>query len=234
MTALATNPDMTTSSERPRTSTSKGLSRAVSYRYVPGDQFESVLRREVDGWLTRGERAELATWHDETRRRVWLVGRILAKELILAKGLPGASPAAIEILSLDASSRPTRPRVTVDSAAQGWSLSIAHTERGVLAALAARGDLSIGVDLAPNEPLAENFIRLWFTPAEQQWLREAGSPTMASVLWASKEALYKALNAGESFAPAPSRSCPAGRHRIARCQSIIMNSDRLLSTLIRP
>ncbi len=207
----ATEPVMTTSSNRPRTMTPRGLARAVSYRYAPAAQFETVLRREVEAWLTRGERAELATWHDETRRRVWLVGRILAKELILTKGGQGSSPAAIEILSLDADGRPTRPRIAFDSAPKSWSLSIAHTERGVLVALAARDDVSIGVDLAPGEPLAENFIRLWFTPAEQQWLREADAPSLASVLWASKEALYKALNAGESFAPRAVELLPGGQ-----------------------
>ena len=59
--------------------------------------------------------------------------------------------------------------------------------------------------------MAENFIRLWFTPAEQQWLREAEAPNLASVLWASKEAIYKALNAGESFAPRAVELLPGGQ-----------------------
>jgi phosphopantetheinyl transferase len=151
-------------------------------------------------WLAPAELAELATWHDASRRRAWLAGRKLAKELI-AEQAGEESLSAIEILSLDDGGRPTRPRIRHGQSLLPWSLSISHTGRGVLVALATDENLSIGIDLSAGKTFSEGFLRLWFTPDEQQWIASTGNVGMASFIWGAKEAIYKACNQGESFAP---------------------------------
>jgi phosphopantetheinyl transferase len=44
-------------------------------------------------------------------------------------------------------------------------------------------------------------VDLWFTPVEKAWYRDAGAVHIGAYIWAAKEAIYKATNAGESFAP---------------------------------
>ncbi len=81
-----------------------------------------------------------------------------------------------------------------------WSLSIAHTRRGALAALGCLPGVSLGIDLVEPRQYGSGFADVWFTPAERRWLPAAGSRGQA-ILWAIKEAAYKAVNAGESFDP---------------------------------
>ena len=58
---------------------------------------------------------------------------------------------------------------------------------------------------------SDGFVGLWFTPLEQCWFHETQSPGIASFIWAAKEALYKACNQGESFAPRDVEVLPDGR-----------------------
>jgi len=170
----------------------------VERRYAPLADAPAV--HELESGLATGELAELATWRDASRRRAWLLGRKLAKELIAAQ--VGNQPAAaIEILSRDADGRPTRPRIRVGGQALPWSLSISHTERGVLAVLAPTEGVSIGVDLSTTRTFTDGFLRMWFTGAEQEWIASTENVAMASFIWSAKEAIYKACNQGESFAP---------------------------------
>jgi phosphopantetheinyl transferase len=172
----------------------------VYTRYRPSDHLELLGGPLGDSWLTRGERAELAAWRDERRRRAWLLGRWCAKQLI-AEMVGDLRAERIEILSRDAAGRVNRPRVWCDGVAQSWSLSISHSHRGVLAALATDPALSVGVDLADCETFSDGFVDLWFTPGERNWFHETQSSSIACFIWAAKEALYKACNHGEGFAP---------------------------------
>jgi phosphopantetheinyl transferase len=70
-----------------------------------------------------------------------------------------------------------------------------------MAALSVETGVSVGVDLAPCEPLTDSFVGLWFSPAEQRWSRESNSAATARFIWAAKEAVYKAINQGEGFSP---------------------------------
>jgi phosphopantetheinyl transferase len=169
-------------------------------------------------WLGQAEREVYDDLRDRGRREAWLFGRLLAKELILAD-LAGRSPttrwdpAEIEIHSRDGLGRPIRPRVVVGGQLQPWSLSIAHSDTTVLLALTRQSAVSVGVDLASPVAAAARGLGSWFTPAERRWLDQcpadgrdgpiwpAGRAWRAAVVWAAKEAGYKAIGATEGFSP---------------------------------
>jgi 4'-phosphopantetheinyl transferase EntD len=159
------------------------------------------------GWLTSAEREIYAGFRAASRRQAWLHGRLLAKELILEALDASRGPreaARLEICSRDGLGRSVAPRILVEGRTQPWSLSIAHSETSVLVALSREADVSVGVDLVPPGALGAHGLDPWLTPGERQWLitlpageRSAG----ASILWAIKEAAYKAVGRGAHFVP---------------------------------
>lgn len=154
-------------------------------------------------WLTADEQEHLAQLHHPARRRAWLGGRLLTKQLIL-DSVGDMLPSMIQVYSRDGLGRATRPRVLVEGQLQDWSLSIAHSDRSVLVAMALTPGYHVGVDLVPLRPLGDGFAALWLTSREQAQVRRGGSraePHLAATLWAMKEAFYKATNTGERFAP---------------------------------
>jgi phosphopantetheinyl transferase len=175
--------------------------REVWHRYLPARELDAAARLLAESSLSLRERKELAAWKDADRRRAWLLGRMLAKRLIAERLGDGLRPAAIEILSRDAAGRVNRPRVWRDGCEQSWPLSISHSQRGALAAFSTADGVALGVDLAAPARLSAGFVRLWFTTREQDWLRGSDDPGTGCLVWAAKEALYKACNAGEGFGP---------------------------------
>ncbi len=149
-------------------------------------------------WLSLAEQAELAGRGDLRRQQTWQWGRMAAKRLIRTALAAGCSLAKIEILSAEGRGR---PRVRLAGDWQPWSLSISHTDRGVLAALCTENEVSLGVDLAGLESPGPGFLRLWFTDDEIAWIERDHRADRASFLWAAKEALFKACNRGEGFDP---------------------------------
>ncbi|HTM54363.1 MAG TPA: 4'-phosphopantetheinyl transferase superfamily protein [Pirellulales bacterium] len=176
--------------------------RALVYRrYRSLRQFDELSSEPDLKWLTAGERAELGWWRDRGRRQASLAGRMLAKELVANHAGATYRREEVEILSRDEKSRGKRPRIRCHGVEQPWSVSITHSEGGVLAALCVTEGVRVGVDLARTDGLSDAFVRLWFTPAEQAWLRETDCSSIAGFIWAAKEAVYKACNNGESFSP---------------------------------
>jgi 4'-phosphopantetheinyl transferase len=174
------------------------LPRGVRVGYAPLEELWAEPLESPGGWLTTGELVELARLHDSGRRNQWLAGRRLAKRLIAE--LSGERPADIQILTRNQRGLGVRPRITIQGRLLAWALSISHSDCAVLAAVAPRGALRLGVDLASAMPASERFVRTWFSAAERRWLegqRSAGAQT----LWAIKEAVYKAANDGEGWNP---------------------------------
>jgi phosphopantetheinyl transferase len=175
---------------------------------LPGPQSAPADAPDGDGWLSAAERRERDRWHDINRRVAWLAGRRLGKQLIVEVLQCGTGraesctshPARIEILSRDKRGRGVRPVVTVDDALFPLSLSISHSTRGVLVALATRPGLTIGVDLAIPGEVRPRSLRTWFTAGERDRFDRADLFESATV-WAIKEAVYKACHEGERFAP---------------------------------
>lgn len=177
-------------------------------------RLENMVRRyavidQRDGWeaghaqLTDAERAEWSHLRNPSRRRVWLAARQLGKQLIVDR-VPGAPQdhGLIEILSRDfaAPHKSVRPTVSFSGKPQPWSLSISHTDESVLVALSTNPHVRVGVDLCRRSRVPDGFLQTWFTPAERANVRGEGFDGPMR-LWAAKEALYKALNSGEGFAP---------------------------------
>jgi len=165
-------------------------------------------------WLTPGERETYFGFRDASRRQAWLLGRVLAKELVLATALgtplTTTQAARLEIWSRDGLGRSLAPRVFLDGRAQPWSLSISHSDVSVLVALSCDGSAWVGVDLVPPGALGANRLDPWLTPREREWLstvpegeRRAG----ASIVWAIKEATYKAIGGGARFVPRRVEAC---------------------------
>ena len=156
-------------------------------------------------WLTPAELAELAHWRDAARRQQWLQARRLAKQLI--QHASGASSLlAVQVLSRDERGLGVEPRVLVTStgANQGqqatWSLSISHSRCGLLLGLAPADDFRLGVDLVELSADHSHLERMWFSDRERRLLAGKGQARTAT-LWAVKEAVYKAVNQGQSWSP---------------------------------
>jgi 4'-phosphopantetheinyl transferase EntD len=76
---------------------------------------------------------------------------------------------------------------------EGMVGSLAHDDEVAMAALAAKSDfLSVGIDIEPAEPLEHGLLEIVATPNER--LDAAGDPIRGRLLFAIKEAVYKAVN----------------------------------------
>lgn len=171
-------------------------------RYQSLQELRPECLHDDEAWLTAPERAELATLTDAVRRQAWLWGRFLTKKLIV-EAFPDEVGGFqnVEVCSRDASGRVVRPRLRIDgNSEKPWCLSLSHTGQAVLVALCLSADMTVGVDLAAAESLPEGFLSIWFTERERDWLSDV-EPEQTAVCWAIKEAVYKACNRGESFAP---------------------------------
>jgi phosphopantetheinyl transferase len=160
-------------------------------------------------WLGDQEQRELERFSEPRRRRQWLAGRRLAKELV-AGVVKVPRPAMLQIVGRDERGLAVRPRILADRQELAWSLSIAHSERFVFVAVADSRAGSLGVDVAAARlPSTDGFCRLWFTARERQWI-EHDRDRRCAMLWAAKEAVYKAANAGQSWNPREVSLTPIG------------------------
>jgi len=112
-------------------------------------------------WLRTPELAELGRLADPRRRQQWIEGRRVGKQLVAETY--GCAIADVQILTRDERQLSVRPCVYIGSKQLNWSLSISHSDTGVLAILAATDTLSIGVDLVHHVPCNQGFLELWFT-----------------------------------------------------------------------
>lgn len=158
----------------------------------------------ADHWLSPAECQAWQNMRSAARRTTWLAGRIVAKRLLRERFaetnrhcLPPA-PAEIHIESTGGQ----RPSIVISGRPLGWALSIAHTARGVLVATSIEPGVILGVDLVCSVGQSAERLAWCFTPAERRWLAEQPAHRrMPEQLWAMKEALYKACQQGEGFAP---------------------------------
>ncbi|MBX3437196.1 MAG: 4-phosphopantetheinyl transferase family protein [Planctomycetaceae bacterium] len=138
------------------------------------------------------------------RQQSWTLGRIAAKRtLLLCDILSVRHPREVTIATRDPQGSGMPPRVRINGRDVDVSLSISHTSRGVLVGVSRDAGVSIGVDLVPRETLGTSFQRLWFTDAEQTFVRAATSDRrdMQALFWGAKEAVYKTLGGSAPFAP---------------------------------
>jgi 4'-phosphopantetheinyl transferase EntD len=124
---------------------------------------------------------------------------MVAKKLAL-ETLGEVRLADLEIESRDSAGRSIRPRACWSGRPLSWVISIAHSDRAVLAAVAPPS-VAVGVDLTPAEQRFERgFAECWFT-AEERAGFDGDNDSTVLLAWAIKEATYKAINCGERFEP---------------------------------
>jgi phosphopantetheinyl transferase (holo-ACP synthase) len=80
-------------------------------------------------------------------------------------------------------------------------MSLAHGHESVCAMLSTDARCRVGCDLEPVGQLPRSFWDCWFLPQERAWAFATENAEATTIVWALKEALYKALGDGESFRP---------------------------------
>ncbi len=177
------------------------LSRNIWVRYQSFENLKAAWETDPQLWLSEAERRECGRYRDQSRRRQWLAGRWLAKDLLSEQLVPWPTERKeIKILSRDSQGRAVRPTVHVEQTPQAWHVSISHSRRGVLVGVSLNPAIRVGVDLAEPEDLNPQSLVFWFSAKERRRLRR-GDARQAAACWAVKEAVYKAINTGESFVP---------------------------------
>ena len=163
----------------------------------PGEPLEALAHV-----LTAAEREQARALPTERRRRHFVIGRLAARKAIRPiLGGSGALPA------LEISSPPgCAPRVIMDGPGGRVRVSISHSSR--LAAACAwfaqeEGPLLAGIDVEhtrPNEVAESSYA---FSPRERRLLSEAqeGPEIAGLAAWTAKEAVWKALLAGQDIGP---------------------------------
>jgi 4'-phosphopantetheinyl transferase EntD len=180
------------------------------YCYAPIERLRPMFEAPPANWLSEGECRALARMHSRARRETFLAGRLLAKRLVLrdiyaknafSAGQPfAAGDALVTYRDIEIRSEGKRPEVLICGRSLDLPLSIAHTSRAAMAALGSVPDRQLGIDLVELREYGHSFAEVWFTPGERCRLAGAG-PSGAAIVWAIKEATYKATNSGEPFDP---------------------------------
>ncbi len=150
-------------------------------------------------WLTAREQAELAVFRAPRRRREWLGGRWLSKRLLAGNSTTPATLRRWEIVSRASARRGCRPVVRRDDVIQTASLSLAHSDPAIAAAVGEVSGGHVGVDVVPRQKLPAGFAACWFSEPERSLLSQQDWSLADG--WAVKEASFKAVNRGESFRP---------------------------------
>ncbi len=193
-----------------------------TWQYAAIDLTGRLDRHALEHWLSPSEHAMFDRLRHPNRRAGWLAGRVLAKQVLLRRLGPcgqdvcRAAPARIAITTIGPSGSQVAPEIRLDGQPVPWSLSISHTDRGVLVVLAATKDDRIGVDLVAPSNYGAGFCELWFTDGERRWIGPGRPPLRVATLWAIKEATYKACHRGEPFDPRRIEVLPGppGRYRL--------------------
>ncbi len=181
---------------------------SIHCRYASIADLPALDRATADHWLSSSELKSWERTRSGERRATWLAGRIVAKRLLKQclideRQFASVVPREIHIESHSSiDGRGQRPCVFQSGREVRCTLSIAHTLRGALVAVATEPGVTLGADLVCGADCRPERLSWCFTPAERRWLAASQSQSrMTERLWAMKEALYKACHADEAFVP---------------------------------
>lgn len=139
----------------------------VSHRLISAGDDLALLESEAKAFMSAVPKV----------RRASGAARVVARALLEQLG---ASPVA---LPKAASGAPVWP--------EGFIGSLAHDDRVAVAVVGRRGPIrSIGIDVEPAAPLPPDLLTMVVTPKEREQFD--GDPLRARILFAAKEAAYKA------------------------------------------
>ncbi|MFT4623275.1 MAG: 3-oxoacyl-(acyl-carrier-protein) synthase/NAD(P)-dependent dehydrogenase (short-subunit alcohol dehydrogenase family), partial [Myxococcota bacterium] len=193
-----TDPDPLPPSKRfppPESPRPRGFDTLVVARSTPSDGTEA--------FLTHDELSELRSRGTERRIADRVAGRIAAKRAVAS--LTGVDPLHMRIERL-ASGAPVA-RVTGHP---GVAVSISHSD-GHAVAVAARGG-RIGVDEERVAPRSRAFASQWLTDGERDL--SAGDSDLETLIWATKEAVLKALGTGFALPAHEVQVCAVDGERV--------------------
>ncbi|RLB55853.1 MAG: hypothetical protein DRI34_09980 [Deltaproteobacteria bacterium] len=156
-------------------------------------------------FLLPGERSQGERYRHPGRHRQWLLGRALAKQLLveLLNSHNGRTWSPRDIV-VERSEQGAPLARTASGRPLGVSLSISHHQELALCALCPEDAGHLGVDLERIEPRSPAFLEDYYTPAERRLIaaQEGLSAEQATtVLWCLKEAGLKALGTGLKVNP---------------------------------
>jgi phosphopantetheinyl transferase len=170
-------------------------------------------------YLSCNEQIQYASLHDERYRLNWYTGRLAAKMLLSSMIVPRPAFSDLEIISTNGLGFGIRPLALCSGRALTYDISIAHSEGAALVAATHAGQSRIGVDLVHIPTMPTNHaLDVWLTKEENNWLEADENINLQfrnAALWAGKEAIYKALNQGEGFAPAQISLQPKSKNRFS-------------------
>lgn len=155
--------------------------------------------------LSPAEREDWREMQGATSRRVeWLFGRATAKEAVrryLQKYHQARWTAADIPIWADDSGKPHALGAWREHTAAHIDLSIAHTSKLIVAAVAANARIGIDIEVIGRD-LSEDFAKGVFTHEELELAARTGEAPVAMLrFWCAKEAISKALGTGIRYSP---------------------------------
>ena len=217
----------------PPSSSCPAADEAVAY-YASSD----VLDRDADAlsralaWLTDAERERYERFRADADRRMFLVGRVMARALVGAA--LGAAPEAWQWRD----SARGRPEIAAPETALQFNLS--HSAGLVACALSTGRAVGIDVEHLARRPVDHNLVRRYCSPAEAEDIDARGDAWLPRFLhyWTLKEAYLKARGLGVSVplaeiefreAPGPRGQAPGGQ-RPTRSDEVLRGPARSTAT----
>lgn len=141
-----------------------------------------VEEEELRLHFTDEERARIASFPREKRRREWASSRMAAKLLAVETGLCEA------LSSCSVASAYSRPSLSLDGSPSDLGVSITHSEGAGAAALS---NQRIGIDLQRVRPMKERSTKFFLNDSELEFRERLRLADPLIHLWCAKEAGYK-------------------------------------------
>ena len=159
----------------------------------------SVVDVDQECELSPEERMQASRFRAGLRRHEFLTGRVMVRQAMNdIRRISGE----IRILGHDPDNVTSRPIAMVDDNPAGINISITHCD-GIVAAAASGPKCSIGIDLVKTGSVTGALQATWMSSAERTQITQSAFPDQtAAMIWAAREAAYKASQLDEGFRPA--------------------------------
>jgi 4'-phosphopantetheinyl transferase EntD len=168
-----------------------------------------AAREAPSCWLSPAEIEWFTHLPSERRRSDWLGGRWCVKRLVLRLASIESrigidrdlAPCEITVLSVNARGRAARPTVFTAGKALPLAVSIAHSDRQIVAAVDSRPLARVGIDVVDGAGRWDAIAATWFTARERAIVARQRDPLDPLRIWSAKEACYKAIVSSKLFEP---------------------------------
>lgn len=188
----------------PTTPVATAITKEIPFKIFEINQ-ELWLKTLAFSTLSFKEREEWLEMQGATNRKVeWLFGRIAAKESLrryLSNFMQARWTSADIDIWPDDSGKPHPLGTWSQQSTTYLDLSIAHTSKLIVAAVAANARLGIDIEMT-NRGLSDEFTKGVFNDSELELAANTGEGPIAVLrLWCAKEAISKALGVGIRYSP---------------------------------